>query len=977
MRPAIGIVLLWLLLAVWPASLCGWVPPASADEVVHSGTPDTIRHLRESAASDRAFVLEQQKRADAWRELASQAQAEADRARSPSDRQMWLDDVGRRIARAEAIEADNVRLIAQAEEKEARAAHLDKAYQEKYDAAGNLRPAMPAAQPEPISEPPTQPQASPMSAAEPAAAEDEPCWRLSEAEAVGVWRDTKDQSPFAIRPKNPEAPPEGQAFDGLTMSRSWEGTYNAEDACGVPRLTFRYKPKAEEMNPQVPDWARKAVEGKLEWQIELREGGTCGSHRLKASWFPGEIGWREDGEGQQDGAWIAGKGSPRDFILAPDIVLEGDLQAAPSLVVGIQGQPDPFGNPIEAMIEQQRFDVRLSLPKDLAEEVGTETSVTVKNLTNGDSTTLVVAAPQAALARDYVIYQLTAPATIADVGEEGRRDYWIIPLNPGDRIDLTADNGDQIEVSWRDANHQFRIYETWVQLGIARHERRFAELSAIFESLLVSPDASRDIREQAHRRLRMIKNARTLIERPEILDHIKFAIGRFYLEASPPFIGIDDTGERHLPVMQRTSQRWLGPEQVPNKYGFLWTSHDEAEVLGVMATTRKEYRDQAMVDIGVAFTMGMYTGVVAASGVGEIYTIRTGEDIYGRKVTGFERFMTAVGLVSGGIVIKLGPTALKTFLRPVDGRVGAMVRTPTPPVAIRSGQLPPALGGKAPKAVLPAGTRAPDPITCPSGSSKPVIEYPKPRIEYPAPPAAAAEPGAPKPTIEYPPSRRRPTIEYPQAKPKIEYPDTRPAHIELEPELDTYVKFGYGPFSPVVEITPEMQALRQKFGTCNCMATMYAKFKQTGQITQQGEAMQMLNRKGILPVDRYVRAGSSVHVTNTEIEQLVPAFNGQSIDLKGGSLSLETIHAWQKRGWIAKDVIRFPGDKVNHAVIIDEFMFKANGEISAVRVFDSNVGGIIEVPVCEYTKLRNPPGTQGVQLLKFGPRPNITVPARQ
>ncbi|TDQ84334.1 hypothetical protein A8950_0885 [Dongia mobilis] len=91
----------------------------------------------------------------------------------------------------------------------------------------------------------------------------------------------------------------------------------------------------------------------------------------------------------------------------------------------------------------------------------------------------------------------------------------------------------------------------------------------------------------------------------------------------------------------------------------------------------------------------------------------------------------------------------------------------------------------------------------------------------------------------------------------------------------------------MVKITPGMPALRQEFGTCNCMATIYAKFKQTGQVTQQGEAMLMLmlNRKGILPVDCFVRAGSSVHVTNAEIEQLVAALNGQSIDLKGGRLS--------------------------------------------------------------------------------------------
>ena len=94
------------------------------------------------------------------------------------------------------------------------------------------------------------------------------------------------------------------------------------------RVIFKVKPEAEEINFEVPPWARRAIAGELEWKIELEESGTCGSPSLRGRWYPGEISWREDGEsgnGSEETAWISGEGEPIEFELAPSEKLYFDI----------------------------------------------------------------------------------------------------------------------------------------------------------------------------------------------------------------------------------------------------------------------------------------------------------------------------------------------------------------------------------------------------------------------------------------------------------------------------------------------------------------------------------------------------------------------------------------------------------------------------------------------------------------------------
>ena len=101
----------------------------------------------------------------------------------------------------------------------------------------------------------------------------------------------------AIVPEDPEIRIYDYRLEAHTNNRVWKGTYTPFDE-GHPsrlpeqtaRIVFRYKPKAAEMNPVIPEWARKAVEDQLEWRLELDESGSDVDPRLSLKWYPGKIG---------------------------------------------------------------------------------------------------------------------------------------------------------------------------------------------------------------------------------------------------------------------------------------------------------------------------------------------------------------------------------------------------------------------------------------------------------------------------------------------------------------------------------------------------------------------------------------------------------------------------------------------------------------------------------------------------------------
>ena len=94
---------------------------------------------------------------------------------------------------------------------------------------------------------------------------------------------------------------------GHSVHRVWNGEYHPDASGGSSMLELTYTPKAAEMSPAVPEWARKEVEGKLKWRLSIDPGGTCGKPSLVATFYPGLIKWRDGGEKKPGGAWVAGE----------------------------------------------------------------------------------------------------------------------------------------------------------------------------------------------------------------------------------------------------------------------------------------------------------------------------------------------------------------------------------------------------------------------------------------------------------------------------------------------------------------------------------------------------------------------------------------------------------------------------------------------------------------------------------------------
>ena len=131
--------------------------------------------------------------------------------------------------------------------------------------------------------------------------------KIALSEVLGDWRIDGDDSPFRIVQEDPEADP--YRLEAHTADRVWKGEIIQANS-GTGRLVFSYKPKAGEMNAQIPSWAREYVDGELEWKIELELDLSC-PFWMTGKWYVGEVGWPEGENTQQRQAYVLGRGRRR------------------------------------------------------------------------------------------------------------------------------------------------------------------------------------------------------------------------------------------------------------------------------------------------------------------------------------------------------------------------------------------------------------------------------------------------------------------------------------------------------------------------------------------------------------------------------------------------------------------------------------------------------------------------------------------
>ncbi len=129
---------------------------------------------------------------------------------------------------------------------------------------------------------------------------------IDPVQLVGKWTDAQTGKDIEIIQDDPR----NTTNFTFKADHQWQGQF--KDG----KLTFTRKPTADEMSHDAPDWARKIVEGSLEWSIEFAHGLSCATPTLKGTWYPGLIKIEENtgtttGQTTSRGsASVAGKGDP-------------------------------------------------------------------------------------------------------------------------------------------------------------------------------------------------------------------------------------------------------------------------------------------------------------------------------------------------------------------------------------------------------------------------------------------------------------------------------------------------------------------------------------------------------------------------------------------------------------------------------------------------------------------------------------------
>lgn len=157
---------------------------------------------------------------------------------------------------------------------------------------------------------------------------------------AGKWKDMTSSGTIEIVPKDPK----DKVNFVLHGTHDWQGTY--KDG----KLTFTRKPLADEMEKTAPAWARQAVQGQIEWSLELDARDKCGVPDLSGKWYPGLIKVDEEkdsgGKVLSQKASVAGKGTPVDMHYTQQppaiygvVVLEDQTRIGPS---GLPDHGYPF-----------------------------------------------------------------------------------------------------------------------------------------------------------------------------------------------------------------------------------------------------------------------------------------------------------------------------------------------------------------------------------------------------------------------------------------------------------------------------------------------------------------------------------------------------------------------------------------------------------------------------------------------------------
>lgn len=329
------------------------------------------------------------------------------------------------------------------------------------------------------------------------------------------------------------------AIELHTDTRVWTGRYEgrpSEDQVA----SFTYRPNADEMDEDIPLWARERVEGDLEWSIDLIGKGPDHHPYLELHWHRQKIKW-SDAEGTAD---LVEEGDPLVFRLdsAPIIKM---TQPAPIFVravpySGLEAKPT---GPLSSVLQQQKFRIEVVGPFRLLKTLGQSITVTFEGAESGQKASLQLGAtvPEGKIG-EQVIYRNQTPIHLSGACNAESRYYppiltpdWFYALEgEGACVDFDGVDGEVLTVSFGKAKYRFQWWETWMSAAVAAHRDEIERRRVAYNALVSDRNRPPEVRGAATKKLRMINNYDALLRSDRLQIQHKVAIGDMYLGGEGP-----------------------------------------------------------------------------------------------------------------------------------------------------------------------------------------------------------------------------------------------------------------------------------------------------------------------------------------------------------------------------------------------------------------------------------------------------------
>lgn len=991
--------------------LLAWVPATAPaqDEPITTATPDTIRFAREEAVRDRAYADQQLDRARQYRELEASARRSHDRTTDPVWKQSWLDDAARHAKSALELEDYARKMREKADAAEARANRLEAALRKKEETARPLATPVPAPAPTPASQPTSAPTP-------PSGDRAQTDYRVEDV--VGFWQ-TRD-APAIDMAIVAERTSGGRATSRLvvhTKKRVWRGTFTA--ATSGPVIALTHRPTAAEMNPEIPEWARRAAEGKLVWRIELTPDGENFDFFFRGKWFAGEVRW-DSTSNDPKSVEVSDEKTPYEFQLELNHGIAIDALELPTLSLQTAGQEyDADVHPLSSLTMGQLFSPRLTVPAEMAKSTGSSMTVEVKSAKSG-STEQIVLKMRGVAGSGPVTYLPDQPVLISDdcsaIGVARRNPptasvkwfrekiaresaqtgdslfwTWIAGDDPGPCLQLDAEVGEPIEFRVADAFIQVPLYPSWVQHGLARHKILLGRLRTAFQSVATGMTAGGDV-AAASLRLRMLDNYEKLIASDTLTDIHRFNVGELYLGDTPTAAAIalktDDGIYQEVqniprerpdpgflnPLMREFLEGLTGKDLTPRAVtvadGIQWTSgFENTLVREVLVRTSDEIATNAVREYVKNFTFGGYEGYALATGGTQIWIVASGTDHHGNQVTGWERFFAAVGLASTAVLTVAGAHLdVESAFRSSSwgGTMGKGLQTESTLLASAARSTDEAAKGASFTDIPPSLAAA---------EREGLVLR------------TAADPGRPGKAVSCAVPGGKPAITTLMESRRLPGNTLSAAAAAEKARIMQYMRDVWGQGARLVGEWTEQSILPLQEGpTCQGGAANYLAYKGKGIVRTTGEArrkMVVIMREQVEEFDmqpggvsfgRRARQGTRsasdfltgpgfrdgfdnlaardyLRSMGAKVTEILPAENAK----------VKLRHIWSalQKNYGVKVVVDFSKSvgsttRELHAVVVENIVGTTSGgrtNISAVQIYDSNIGRLIEVPARDFNRL--------------------------